>query len=68
MSQSQRAIPQSKEALLKSYTLRLKDDVKSMLDNFTEIIKLARVSKIFVNTIFDKLMLIARTGIFKVTY
>lgn len=30
----QRALPQSKEALLKSYTTRLKDDVKSMLENF----------------------------------
>uniref|UniRef100_T1J9Y9 Mediator of RNA polymerase II transcription subunit 22 n=1 Tax=Strigamia maritima TaxID=126957 RepID=T1J9Y9_STRMM len=39
----QRALPQSKEALLKSYNRRLKDDVKSMQDNFTEIIKLARV-------------------------
>lgn len=26
--------PQSKEALLKSYNTRLKDDVKSMLENF----------------------------------
>lgn len=30
----QRTLPQSKEALLKSYTSRLKDDVKSMLENF----------------------------------
>jgi len=29
-----RGLPQSKEALLKSYTTRLKDDVKSMLENF----------------------------------
>ncbi|KAH3792842.1 mediator of RNA polymerase II transcription subunit 22-like [Dreissena polymorpha] len=42
---AQRSIPQSKEALLKSYTIRLKDDVKSMLDNFTEIIRLARVEE-----------------------
>ncbi|KAK3088599.1 hypothetical protein FSP39_021146 [Pinctada imbricata] len=41
MSQS-RVLPQSKEALLKSYNKKLKDDIKSMLDNFTEIIKLAR--------------------------
>ncbi|XP_064616232.1 mediator of RNA polymerase II transcription subunit 22-like [Liolophura sinensis] len=40
-----RALPQSKEALLKSYTKRLKDDVRSMLDNFTEIIKLARIEE-----------------------
>ncbi|XP_042905634.1 mediator of RNA polymerase II transcription subunit 22 [Parasteatoda tepidariorum] len=37
-------LPQSKEALLKSYNKRLKDDVKSMVDNFTEIVKLARPS------------------------
>lgn len=29
-----RTLPQSKEALLKSYRTRLKDDVKSMLENF----------------------------------
>lgn len=34
MSQPQRTLPQSKEALLKSYRTRLKDDVKSMLENF----------------------------------
>ena len=46
MSQQQqsRGLTQSKDALLKSYTMRLKDDIKAMLDNFTEIIKLARVS------------------------
>lgn len=38
-----KTLPQSKEALLKSYNKRLKDDVKSMVDNFTEIVKLARV-------------------------
>lgn len=27
-------LPQSKEALLKSYNARLKDDVRSMLENF----------------------------------
>lgn len=31
---SQRTLPQSKEALLKSYNSRLKDDVKSMLENY----------------------------------
>ena len=48
MSQQQqlsRGLTQSKEALLKSYTMRLKDDIKAMLDNFTEVIKLARVGK-----------------------
>ncbi|KAF2350997.1 Mediator of RNA polymerase II transcription subunit 22 [Trinorchestia longiramus] len=34
---------QSKEALLKSYNKRLKDDVKSILDNFLEIVKLGQV-------------------------
>lgn len=32
---TQRALPQNKEALLKSYNKRLKDDVKSLLDNLT---------------------------------
>ncbi|KAH7935516.1 hypothetical protein HPB52_009505 [Rhipicephalus sanguineus] len=36
-------LSQSKEALLKSYTKQLKDDMKSMVDNFTEIIKSTRV-------------------------
>lgn len=35
---TQRALPQSKEALLKSYMTRLKDDVKSMLENFEGIL------------------------------
>ncbi|XP_058998953.1 mediator of RNA polymerase II transcription subunit 22 isoform X2 [Mustela lutreola] len=39
----QRALPQSKETLLQSYNKRLKDDVKSIMDNFTEIIKSAKV-------------------------
>lgn len=43
MSQA-RGLPQSKEALLKSYNKKLKDDIQSMLVNFEEIIKLARVS------------------------
>ncbi|CAH1271581.1 MED22 [Branchiostoma lanceolatum] len=44
MSQ-QRGITQSKESLLKSYNKRLKDDVKSILDNFTEILKAAKVEE-----------------------
>ena len=39
---AQRGLPQSKEALLKSYSARLKDDVKSLLENFEEIVKLAK--------------------------
>ena len=45
-----RGLSQSKEALLKSYTKRLKDDVKSILDNFTEIVKSSKVQKYNVNT------------------
>ncbi|XP_072286551.1 mediator of RNA polymerase II transcription subunit 22 isoform X2 [Pyxicephalus adspersus] len=44
MSQ-QRALPQSKETLLQSYNKRLKDDIKSIMDNFTEIIKTARIEE-----------------------
>ncbi|KAJ6654638.1 hypothetical protein lerEdw1_006791 [Lerista edwardsae] len=39
----QRVLPQSKETLLQSYNKRLKDDIKSIMDNFTEIIKTAKV-------------------------
>ncbi|XP_008549972.1 mediator of RNA polymerase II transcription subunit 22-like [Microplitis mediator] len=42
MMSSVRTLPQSKEALLKSYTIRLKDDIKSMLENFEEILKLGK--------------------------
>ncbi|XP_054770545.1 mediator of RNA polymerase II transcription subunit 22-like [Lytechinus pictus] len=41
--QPQRALTQSKDTQLKSYKRRLKDDVSSILDNFTEILKLAKV-------------------------
>ncbi|KAL7980929.1 hypothetical protein Chor_002083 [Crotalus horridus] len=44
MSQ-QRVLPQSKETLLQSYNKRLKDDVKSIMDNFTEIIKSAKIEE-----------------------
>ncbi|KAM9294126.1 mediator of RNA polymerase II transcription subunit 22 [Gastrophryne carolinensis] len=44
MSQ-QRVLPQSKETLLQSYNKRLKDDMKSIMDNFTEIIKSARIEE-----------------------
>ncbi|XP_064459017.1 mediator of RNA polymerase II transcription subunit 22-like [Ornithodoros turicata] len=39
----QKGLTQSKEALLKSYNKRLKDDIKSMVDNFSEMIKSTRV-------------------------
>ncbi|XP_056409375.1 mediator of RNA polymerase II transcription subunit 22 isoform X5 [Hyla sarda] len=41
----QRVLPQSKETLLQSYNKRLKDDIKSIMDNFTEIIKTARIEE-----------------------
>ncbi|MEE6505330.1 hypothetical protein FKM82_005499 [Ascaphus truei] len=41
----QRVLPQSKETLLQSYNKRLKDDIKSVMDNFTEIIKTARIEE-----------------------
>ncbi|XP_013395678.1 mediator of RNA polymerase II transcription subunit 22 [Lingula anatina] len=44
-NQQQRALPQSKEALLKSYQKRLKDDIKSMVENFMEMIKSARIEE-----------------------
>ncbi|XP_029504448.1 mediator of RNA polymerase II transcription subunit 22 isoform X2 [Oncorhynchus nerka] len=40
---NQRALPQSKESLLQNYNKRLKDDIRSILDNLTEIIKTAKV-------------------------
>ncbi|XP_057687503.1 mediator of RNA polymerase II transcription subunit 22 isoform X1 [Corythoichthys intestinalis] len=40
---TQRALPQSKETLLQNYNKRLKDDIRSILDNFTEIIKTAKI-------------------------
>ncbi|CAL8251559.1 unnamed protein product [Boreogadus saida] len=38
-----RALPQSKETLLQNYNKRLKDDVRSIVDNFSEIIKTAKI-------------------------
>ncbi|XP_078107718.1 mediator of RNA polymerase II transcription subunit 22 isoform X2 [Sander vitreus] len=40
---TQRGLPQSKESLLQNYNKRLKDDIRSILDNFTEIIKTAKI-------------------------
>ncbi|XP_033642878.1 mediator of RNA polymerase II transcription subunit 22-like [Asterias rubens] len=42
---SQRALPQSKDNLLKTYARRLRGDVQSIQDNFTEILKLAKVDE-----------------------
>ena len=40
---SKNAVPPTKDALLKSYNKRLKDDINSITSNFTEIIKLCKV-------------------------
>ncbi|XP_044052134.1 mediator of RNA polymerase II transcription subunit 22 isoform X1 [Siniperca chuatsi] len=40
---TQRVLSQSKESLLQNYNKRLKDDIRSILDNFTEIIKTAKI-------------------------
>ncbi|XP_024130340.1 mediator of RNA polymerase II transcription subunit 22 [Oryzias melastigma] len=42
---TQRVLPQSKETLLQNYNKRLKDDIKSIMDNFTEIIKTAKIEE-----------------------
>ncbi len=38
-------VPASKDALLKSYQKRLKEDISAMLTNFLEIIKLCKVEE-----------------------
>merc|ERR1712136_220563 len=42
---SQRPGSSQREALLKSYTKRLKDDIKSILDNYTEVVKVAKIEE-----------------------
>ncbi|XP_060613098.1 mediator of RNA polymerase II transcription subunit 22 isoform X1 [Anolis sagrei] len=42
---SVRALPQSKEALLQSYNKRLRDDARSLADNFAEIVKTAKIEE-----------------------
>jgi len=37
-----KALPQAKEAQLKSYQKRLKDDVRTIADNFLEIVKIGK--------------------------
>ncbi len=39
------AVPASKDALLKSYRKRLKEDITAMLSNFSEIVKLCKVEE-----------------------
>lgn len=53
---TQRALPQSKESLLQNYNKRLKDDIRSILDNFTEIIKTAKVRLYCVQVRFSSLL------------
>ena len=43
-AQTTKVLGQNKEVLLKSYSKRMKDDIKAMIDNYTEIIKLSKVS------------------------
>ena len=43
--ESRQVVPMSKDALLKSYRSRLKTDINSMVDNFTEIMKLCKVEE-----------------------
>ena len=43
--QAKRDVTVSKDALLKSYRKRLKDDVRSMADNFSEVVKICRVEE-----------------------
>jgi len=45
MAQAKGTITASKDALLKSYRKRLKDDITSMVTNFQEIIKLCKVEE-----------------------
>ncbi|XP_005109014.1 mediator of RNA polymerase II transcription subunit 22 [Aplysia californica] len=45
MSQGQSSLPQNKEAQLRSYQVHLKDNIRSMFENFSEIIKLARIEE-----------------------
>lgn len=48
-----RGLPQSKEALLKSYTSRLKDDVKSMLENFEGKVAFVRLVFLLLNILYS---------------
>lgn len=42
---NQKQLSQNKEAVLKLYQKQVKDDINSMLDNYAEIIKLAKVEE-----------------------
>ena len=40
-------LPESKEAQLKAYEKQVKDNINSMIDNFTEIIRQAKVCNLW---------------------
>jgi len=42
-SSQQKPLPQTKETQLKTYQKRLKDDIKSMVDNYVAIVQLGKV-------------------------
>ena len=44
---AKRDVTVSKDALLKSYSKRLKDDVRSLSDNFSAIVKTCRLGLVF---------------------
>ena len=43
-SSDRKALPQAKESLLKTYQVRLRDGVQSMLENYSAIARLCKVS------------------------
>ena len=49
--EAKRDVTVSKDALLKSYSKRLKDDVRSLADNFSAIVKTCR-SPVFILNLF----------------
>ena len=49
--EAKRDVTVSKDALLKSYSKRLKDDVRSLADNFSAIVKTCR-SPVFLLILF----------------
>ena len=54
---AQRGLPNSKEALLKGYNIRLKDDVKSMQENFEGEIKKAEFPSLILKSVLEILKL-----------
>ena len=50
--EAKRDVTVSKDALLKSYSKRLKDDVRSLADNFSAIVKTCRSPVFLLNLFF----------------